>query len=674
MRILALLLAAALALFIVASPPMADALRARVFDGWQRLLPLERTAQPVTIVAIDEPALQRVGQWPWPRTRLADLVEAIARAHPAAIALDLFFPEPDRFSPTEIAAQLPIVPAALEQALAALPSNDQRLAAAMRAAPVVLGIAAMVEPDARFRAAPHAAPVVVPGGAELALAEFGGHIGNVAPLDAAAQGRGLVNTGAVEQVVRTVPMVARVQGAIVPALGVEALRVASGSGLRLDAMGDGRLRLRFDGVDAPLQEDGSAWLRFGRHDPARFVSAADVLSGKANPELLRGKVVLVGIDGVGLLDFKTTPLGELVPGVEVHAQLVENLYGGVALTRPGAAAWAEALALAIGALLVVVLVPRLAALRGATLAVSLLCAIVAASLVAFARYGVLLDAAWPAAGILGVYGAVVVGSLSEADRQRRVLREQATRVAGEMDAARRIQMGLLPDPRRLLGDDRRVRLAALLEPARSVGGDFYDCFRLDARRLCIIVADVSGKGLPAALFMAATKSQIKGAALAGGTMGEVLSRVHAEIARENPEQLFVTVFAGALDLETGDFDYANAGHEPPFVRRPSGVPERFDTSGGPPLGVVDGFAYPTGHHRFAAREWLCVVSDGVTEAMNGAGEFFSAQRLQASLTWLPDAAQPQEVVQRVREDVARFRAGAEAADDLAVLALRWEGA
>src|SRR5207244_4811772 len=163
---------------------------------------------------------------------------------------------------------------------------------------------------------------------------------------------------------------------------------------------------------------------------------------------------------------------------------------------------------------------------------------------------------------------------TETERQRRVLRDQAAQMAGEVNAARRIQMGLLPDPRELLGDERRFQLAAQLEPARTVGGDFYDCFMLDRRRLFLVVADVSGKGLPAALFMASVKSHLKSAALRGGDVGEVLTRAQGEIERENPEQLFVTAFAAILDVSNGVLEYSSAGHEPPFARTPRGGPER----------------------------------------------------------------------------------------------------
>ncbi len=667
----ALALAAALVVALLASPAPVRGLRGLVFDGYQRLFPLERKTTVATIVAIDEASLARYGQWPWPRTRVARLIEAIGRYEPAAIGLDLFFPEPDRFSPGALAAELLDVPAPLAAALARLASSDDALARAIRGRHVVLGIAG-TDADPRFARAPRAAPVVVAGGADRALDRRAGHIGNLPVLDAAAQSRGLMDATAEGGVVRRVPMVRRVQGVLVPALGVETLRVAEDGGLALAGAGAGLLRLRVGPHEATIQDDGTAWLRASAHDPQRFVSALDVIEARADPALLRGKAVLVGIDGLGLRDYKLTPLGQQVPGVEIHAQVIENLFDGVRLARPAYASRAEAAALAALALLLAFVVPQLAVLRAAQLVSAAVLGLAAAGLVAFRAFGVLLDAAGPAIGTLAVFGTLLAGSLSEAQRQRRQLREQAARMAGEVDAARRIQMGLLPDPA-ALAPDARYAIAAWLAPARSVGGDFYDFFALDARRLFLAVADVSGKGLASALFMAAAKSQIRSAALRGGTPGEILTRAEEAIARENPEQLFVTAFVAILDLPTGRIEYANAGHEPPFRRAPRGPAGRFDAPDGPPLGVIEGFAHRTRERVLAPGEWVLVFTDGATEAVNRAGEFFGIERLRASVAGVAQGAAPAAVLERVRADLDRFAAGAELADDVTLLALRWSG-
>jgi adenylate cyclase len=665
-------LLAALALFLLFAP-FANPLRSAVFDGYQRLFPLERTTSPVAIVVIDEDAIANYGQWPWPRTRMAELITRISEGEPLSIGLDLFFAEPDRFSPAAMAAEMPILPTSIARALKAMPSNDELFAGAMRGRHVVLGIGGTDYVDPRFPSPPRAAPVVTSGERHQEIRTSAGWIGSLAVIDSAAESRGLMNSGPQDQIVRVVPLVERVQGVIVPSLGVEALRVAVGAGMRIADAPGGLLALSFSDVETRMQDDGTAWLRFGKHDEDRMVSAYEVLSGKVARERLRNKIVLVGVTGLGVLDRKSTPLGEFIPGVEIHAQVVENLYNGVSLVRPAFATLYEGLAFIACGLLLIWFIPRLSALQGINFVVFLVLALFAVGLVAFRHFNVLFDFAWPAIGTLAVFGTVVVGTLSEAERQRRQLRDQAAHMAGEVDAARRIQMGLLPNPRETLGDDRRFKLAALLEPARTVGGDFYDCFMIDPQRLFFVVADVSGKGLAAALFMASVKSHLKSAVLRGGEVGEVLNRAQEEIERENPEQLFVTAFAGILDIPTGVLEFSSAGHEPPFVRTRQGAPERFEMPGGPPLCVINEFRYQTVRRRLDPGDWICAVTDGATEAMNVAREFFGVERLRASLSWMPEDVDPEELIRRLRDDVRRFAGEAEPADDITLLALRWEG-
>lgn len=661
-----------LSLFIALSP-VAQPLRHAVFDTYQRMFPLAHTQSQVAVVLIDENALIRYGQWPWPRTRVGELIEYIAQQEPLAIGLDLIFPEPDRFSPGLITADIPQLPPQVARALEALPTNDERLAASIKGKPVVLGIAAERQPDPRFVGAPRAEPMRIFGGEVDAMEKFPGHIGNLPVIDDAAASRGTMNAGPQDQVIRMVPLVQNVQGTLVPSLGVEVLRVVAGKGITLRKLGNGLMRLQFEGVDVRLQDDGNTWLRFRSYDPSLTIPAVSLMTGDAKPDTLKDKIVLVGISGLGVLDYKTTALGEFIPGVNVHAQVAENLLNGVAMVRPEAAPWIEALALFACGLLIIWFVPRLTAMQGINLALVLVLALAGIGVVAYLHFNLLFDPAWPALGTAAVFGSVVVGTLSEADRQRRQLREQAAHMAGEVDAARRIQMGLLPDPRQTLSGDRRFDLAAMLEPARTVGGDFYDCFMVDARHLFIVVADVSGKGLPAALFMASVKSHLKSAALRGGSVGEVLTRAQEEIGHENPEQLFVTAFAALLEIQTGMLEYANAGHEPPFARLPHGAPERVGVSGGPPLCVVEEFAYPTVRRQMSPGEWMVVVTDGATEAMNPAREFFGVGRLRASLSWAPQAVRPAQLIDKLREDLAKFASGAEAADDVTLMALRWDG-
>jgi serine phosphatase RsbU (regulator of sigma subunit) len=660
-----------LVLLLWAEPPFVLALRHALFDAYQRLVPRERHSAPAVIVAIDEAALERHGQWPWPRTRVARLLERIAAARPAAIGVDLLFPEPDRFSPSAVARDVEALSPDVASRLRALPSHDAALAAAVRAAPVVMGIAGLESRDPRFERPPAAPPMLLGPGLRLDLRHFPGHLQSLPQIDDAAAGRGLLSVDPESNVIRRAPAVARVGDVLVPSLSVEMLRVASRAPLALLRGARGEIEVRIGDAAIPAQADGRFWIRFGPHDPARFVSAAEVLAGQVAGEALERKLVLVGVTGLGLLDYQTTPLGDRIPGVEVHAQILEQIFDGAFLRRPANLPALELGLLALTALMFALVVPTLAAGTSIALYAATIALLAGLGIEAFVVESLLIDVAWPAVGATLVFGVVLAEALGEADEQRRRLREQAARVSGELESARRIQMGLLPAPRELFAREPRFALDALLEPARSVGGDFYDCFMIDADRLYFIVADVSGKGLPASLFMALSKTLLKSAARRAEGVGGLMERANAEVSRENPESLFITAFAGILDARTGELQYCNAGHEPPFARSPGGPLERLVHEGGPPLCVVEGFEYPLARRQLAPGEWLCVVTDGVTEAMNAAGELYGAARLRRVLESLPVLAEPQQTLAAVRADVGRFVGDAEPSDDLTLMCLRW---
>jgi serine phosphatase RsbU (regulator of sigma subunit) len=235
-------------------------------------------------------------------------------------------------------------------------------------------------------------------------------------------------------------------------------------------------------------------------------------------------------------------------------------------------------------------------------------------------------------------------------------------------------VGILPRPELVFPAERRFEIAASMEPAREVGGDLYDFFMLDEDRLFFLVGDVSGKGLPASIFMAVSKALCKSAALRREQrIEELLREANSEIARENPESLFVTVFAGVLDSRSGRLAYCNAGHEPPFVLGRDGKIARLTDGGGPPLCVLDEFAYVAAEHSMEPGGIVCVVSDGVTEAMNQAGGLYGSERLERALLRIASAGNPAAIVDAIRADVSRFAEGAEVADDLTLLVLRWNG-
>src|SRR6185503_3054813 len=230
-------------------------------------------------------------------------------------------------------------------------------------------------------------------------------------------------------------------------------------------------------------------------------------------------------------------------GPEIHAQLIESLFDGDLLRRPRWMPWAEAALTALVGLAIVFIVPGLSA-RVSTM--GMLALLVLAPAIGFAAYrasGLLIDVGMPALSLVLVFITVQGVTLAETQRQRRVLREAlarereaAARLAGELEAARRVQMAMLPDPATAFPDETRFSMYTHLVPAREVGGDLYDFFRLDERRLFFIVGDVSGKGVDASVFMAITRALCKSTALRrADELAGIVREVDAEVSRDNPE-------------------------------------------------------------------------------------------------------------------------------------------
>jgi serine phosphatase RsbU (regulator of sigma subunit) len=435
---------------------------------------------------------------------------------------------------------------------------------------------------------------------------------------------------------------------------------------------------------APSEPDGSAWIHYTRHDPDRFVSAADVLAAQTDASLFQGRLVLIGVTALGLADHLATPVGDHMSGVEIHAQFLENLVEGSLLSRPWFVRWIEIGWLLVGGLLLIGLVPRLPARASAGLLAVLLMAMAGLGLLFYLRMGVLLDPATPSVALALLFSMMLVSALTETQTQRRALRRQveqqreaAARLAGELAAARRIQMGTLPRAAAAFPGETRFELDAMLEPAREVGGDLYDFFLLDPDRLFFMIGDVSGKGLPGSLFMAISKALYKSTALRRhGEVAAMMREADAEISRDNAEGLFVTVLAGILDARTGELEYCCAGHEPPLLLPRGGRPlQRLVEGGGPPLCAVDGFPYTPATRRLEPGDTLCLITDGITEAAGAGGELYGRERLEALLGRLAaDGASAAEVGEAIRRDVAAFTGGTEPSDDIAVLVLRYVGA
>ena len=246
------------------------------------------------------------------------------------------------------------------------------------------------------------------------------------------------------------------------------------------------------------------------------------------------------------------------------------------------------------------------------------------------------------------------------------------RIEGELNAARSIQMSLIPKRFPAFPDRPEIDLHALVKPAREVGGDFYDFHLVADDWLCFFIGDVSGKGVPAALFMAVTKTLLKASSSKPGAMGEMLTAVNNELCEQSDSGMFVSLLYGLLDLRTGAIEIGNAGHPSPFILGADGAVTPMDTRRNIALGAICPVEYQITHSRLSPGDALFLYTDGVTEALNRSDQFYTAARLQIALKDL--ATFPAEKITRgVAQDVQAFSAEREQSDDISVMAMRWQG-
>jgi len=426
------------ALFLRAADPSALArLRDFAFDSYQRIQPREYNPQsPVRIVDIDEAALSEYGQWPWPRTVIAKLVDKLTAKGAAVVAFDAVFAEPDRSSITQMVHDLVGITdeETLEKLAAAIPDSDQVLARAIAQSRVVMGFGFDIKGTEKQPRTFHGVAFAGDEPSQF-LPEQQGTVKSIEILEAAAKGNGSVNTDVESVVIRRVPMLFRVAGykGLFPALSIEALRVAQGaasyfvkssgaSGEWAFGQRTGIVAIRVGDIQVPTDGRGRMRLFDTGHRSERFVSARAVMKDEVSPDKIEGHVIFVGTSAIGLKDVRNTPVQDAVPGVEVHAQLAEQMVNQAFLARPDFADGAEFLYLLAIGLLFVWLLPRLKAGIMAIVALLFIGAGLLVPWIAYSQYQLLFDPIYPPATLAVIYVGGTALAFMRTERERAEIR------------------------------------------------------------------------------------------------------------------------------------------------------------------------------------------------------------------------------------------------------------
>ena len=435
--------------------PMQE-LRVRTFDTFQAIDPRVKEVRPVTIVDIDENSLgsPKLGQWPWPRTRIADIITNLTNLGAVVIAFDAVFSEPDRLNPDLAAESFGNLDEATREKLKSLPSNDQILAEAVRHSRVVLGESGLPQKQVELD---NNLPVT--GLATLGeephpfLYNFPGLLRNVPVLEEAAAGRGLLTIKPERDgIVRRVPMIMLAQGTLMPSLSFEILRVASGSDtilVRTDKPGITSIAVK--GFQIPTDANGQLWVHYAQSDRSIYVSAIDVLENRVPREKIDGKLILIGTSSVGLNDIKTTPVSPAMPGVEIHAQVLESALTGAVVSQPSYGISFEFLAALLLGLLVIAFAPKFGPVTLIAFGALFASVLIGASWYFYIRHRELIDFTYPLLSTTAIYLTLIFSIFVREQKQRKQIRGQ---FAQYMSPVLVEQLAQSPEKLKLGGEER----------------------------------------------------------------------------------------------------------------------------------------------------------------------------------------------------------------------------
>ncbi|MCC8938456.1 adenylate/guanylate cyclase domain-containing protein [Bradyrhizobium sp. Arg68] len=457
-RLACVVLLIGLAALRVVDPGPVNELRVRVFDTFQRFDPRKKTIRPVTIVDIDEKSLAKLGQWPWPRTTIADIIINLTSLGAVAIGFDVVFSEPDRLNPDRVAGQMRFIDEVTRTRLRELPTNDQILSDAIRRSRVVLGETGLAHVQSELdETLPTTGFATLGKEAEPFLYQFPGLLRNVPVLERAAAGRGLFTIRTERDgLIRRVPMVMLAQGKLMPSLSLEMLRVVSTTPtvlIKTDDAGVKSIALR--GLEIPTDRNGRLWVHFARQDPSIYVSAADVIDGKVPANKISGKLVLIGTSAVGLNDIKATPASSDMPGVEIHAQLLESALTGGVVQQPGYGIVLEFLGAIIMGLLVIAFAPRFGPVTLVAVGGLFASILVGTSWFFYINYRLLVDFTYPLLSTTAIYLTLIFASFVREQQQRRQIRTQFVRY---MSPALVEQLAQSPERLVLGGEEREMTI------------------------------------------------------------------------------------------------------------------------------------------------------------------------------------------------------------------------
>ena len=617
------------------------------FDLYQKIF-AEKKDTEVVIIDIDESSLGKFGQFPWSRSVFAKILDQLNTSNPKAIGFDIFFTENDKQSPEEIIKSYDLIPTDIS-ALQKLKGHDDLFAEKLKESKSITAVLGSNVPSHTNYDRKAKARFLAKGGDPKKFTySYPYSIGSLEKLEKNVKGLGSISfLDQTDGIIRSLPLLVRFDEKIYPTMGLEMVRVGSKQKniyVELNEVGIKRISARPYKIDS--DPNGIIWIKYKRSDKKQYISAGDVYDGKFQSDFFKNKYVLIGASAQGLFDLVKTPLGLTIPGVEVHANVIENILDKSYLIRNPNTYVFELLFSIIVALITFFLSQKIKPKYSLSIFFGNILAIIIIGFSIYKFRSELVDISYP---IFIVTITFLTGLYFRFIKENQIALENLQKEAKllkERELAAGVQKSLFPDISKF-----ENFIYARNIPARDVSGDYFDVIKVNEEEYFFTLADVSGKGVKAGMYMAKASSIFRTLSNLSFPLEKVVYGVNNEIVEAKFKGMFVTAVFGKFNIKTGDLTFVNAGHESIMVFNRN---KEFDfiKSDLPPIGIVKYFTESMVKSKTINLndKTIVIYTDGVTEGYLKNGEELGAEGVKQIVTKL-DTITPKNIVDSIAEQL-----------------------
>lgn len=642
-----LILLVLLILIKIINPAFVKSISYLSFDLYQKVF-AEKKDSDVVIIDIDESSLGKFGQFPWNRKVFADILDKINESNPKAIGFDIFFTEKDKQSPDEIIKSYGLVPSDIAE-LQNLKSPDEIFSEKLKQSKSIIAVLGSNVPSHSNYDRKAKARFLSKGGDPKKFTySYPYSIGSLEVLEKDVKGLGSISfLDQLDGIIRSLPLVVQFDKKIYPTMGLEMVRVGSKQKniyIELNEVGIQRISARPYKINS--DPNGIIWIKYKKSDKNQYISAGDVYDGKFQTDFFTDKYVLIGASAQGLFDLVKTPLGITIPGVEVHANVIENILDQSYLIRNPNTYIFELLFSIIVALITFILSQRVKPKLSLSIFFGNILAIIVIGFYIYKFRSELVDMSYPifivtVTFLTGLYFRFIEENKIALDN----LQKEA-KLLKERELAAGVQKSLFPDISKF-----ENFIFAKNVPARDVSGDYFDVVRSTPEEYFFTLADVSGKGVKAGMYMAKASSIFRTLTNLKFPLEKVVFGVNNELVEAKFKGMFVTAVFGKLNIKTGELVFINAGHES-ILTFDQNKNYEYIKSEMPPIGIVKYFteSMVKSNTMNLKDKTFVVYTDGVTEGYLKNGEELGAEGVQKIIDGMSEVT-PKTIVESIEKEL-----------------------